>query len=591
MIGSSRAMERVYQLVEMVANRDTTVLVTGETGTGKELVAGAVHALSKRAKHPFVVVNCAAIPEALLEAELFGHARGAFTGAVQSRLGRIHVAQGGTLFLDEVGELPLSMQAKLLRFLQSGEVQRLGSSDVYRVDVRVVCATNVKLLELTRARQFRLDLYYRLAIFPVVIPPLRERMEDVRPLTEHFLEKLSAEGAMPRKYLSADALAYLGKAEWPGNVRELQHAIERAFILAGNDLTLGVEHFSRLANTTTKENFSSAVRCWQASCSHVSRDQPTHRPSTAAAHAAAASAESGSACCGARKLGARVCDVHAGGGVAGKIVYAAAAEVSRLHLELQRTNSELERSLEENARMRSYLTRVVESLPCGVLVVNASGTLQIINPEARRLFGTPVEWVLGDGTRPPKAFANAIDGLPMKAFVTEHEMLIQNGTETRSVGVLRTSLQDRMDGTGDTVWIVRDLTEQKRIAEERETARKSLALAEIATVLAHEIRNPLGSMELFTGLLADATAHLPETRQWITHLQAGLRALSATMTNVVDVSASIICVKTRFRLANALSFERFVVSGIRSAESRPSRARLPRHPQAASPSFKQSLPV
>ncbi len=243
MIGASRAMEQVYRLVQMVANRDTTVLVTGETGTGKELVAGAVHSLSKRAKHPFVVVNCAAIPESLLEAELFGHARGAFTGAVQSRLGRIHVAQGGTLFLDEVGELPLSMQAKLLRFLQSGEVQRLGSSDVYRVDVRVVCATNVDLLELTRVRQFRLDLYYRLAIFPVLMPPLRERLEDVRPLAEHFLEKLCAEDAMPQKHLSAEALGYLERAEWPGNVRELQHAIERAFILAGNDLTLGVGHF------------------------------------------------------------------------------------------------------------------------------------------------------------------------------------------------------------------------------------------------------------------------------------------------------------------------------------------------------------
>jgi transcriptional regulator with GAF, ATPase, and Fis domain len=243
MIGASRAMEQVYRLVQMVANRDTTVLVTGETGTGKELVAGAVHSLSKRAKNPFVVVNCAAIPESLLEAELFGHARGAFTGAVQSRLGRIHVAQGGTLFLDEVGELPLSMQAKLLRFLQSGEVQRLGSSDVYRVDVRVVCATNVDLLELTRVRQFRLDLYYRLAIFPVLMPPLRERLEDVRPLAEHFLEKLCAEDAMPQKHLSAEALGYLERAEWPGNVRELQHAIERAFILAGNDLTLGVGHF------------------------------------------------------------------------------------------------------------------------------------------------------------------------------------------------------------------------------------------------------------------------------------------------------------------------------------------------------------
>jgi transcriptional regulator with GAF, ATPase, and Fis domain len=243
MIGASRAMEQVYRLVQMVASRDTTVLVTGETGTGKELVAGAVHALSKRAKHPFVVVNCAAIPESLLEAELFGHARGAFTGAVQSRLGRIHVAQGGTLFLDEVGELPLSMQAKLLRFLQSGEVQRLGSSDVYRVDVRVVCATNVDLLELTRAKQFRLDLYYRLAIFPVWMPPLRERLEDVRPLAEYFLEKLCVEDSVPRKHLSVEAVAYLAAADWPGNVRELQHAIERAFILAGNDLEIGVGHF------------------------------------------------------------------------------------------------------------------------------------------------------------------------------------------------------------------------------------------------------------------------------------------------------------------------------------------------------------
>ena len=211
------------------------------------------------------------------------------------------------------------------------------------------------------------------------------------------------------------------------------------------------------------------------------------------------------------------------------------AEVSRLHAELQRTNSELERSLEENARMRGYLTRVVESLPCGVLVVNATGTLQIMNPEARRLLGTPVEWVLGEGTRLPTAFAKAIDGVPAKNFVSEQEALIQNGTSVCSIGVLRTNLSERADGAGDTVWIVRDLTEQKRIASERETARRSHALAEIATVLAHEIRNPLGSMELFTGLLADATAHLPETRQWITHLQAGLRALSATMTNVVDV--------------------------------------------------------
>jgi transcriptional regulator with GAF, ATPase, and Fis domain len=209
-------------------------------------VAGAIHELGKRSRSPLVVVNCAAIPEALLEAELFGQVRGAFTGAVQSRLGRIHVAQGGTLFLDEVGELPLPMQAKLLRFLQNGEVQRLGSSDVYRVDVRVVCATNVRLLDLVQAKQFRLDLYYRLAIFPIAMPPLRERPEDVPALAEHFLEKLSAETGVPRKNLTATALHHLQKAVWAGNVRELQHAIERAFILAGNDVK-GVYRHSGLA--------------------------------------------------------------------------------------------------------------------------------------------------------------------------------------------------------------------------------------------------------------------------------------------------------------------------------------------------------
>jgi len=248
MIGSSRAMDEVYELVRMVAHRDTSVLVTGETGTGKELVAGAIHQLSKRSRHPFVIVNCAAIPEALLEAELFGHARGAFTGAVQSRLGRIHVAQGGTLFLDEIGELPLSMQAKLLRFLQNGEVQRLGSSDVYRVDVRVVCATNVRLTELVKARQFREDLYYRLAIFPIAVPALRERAEDIATLSEYFLEKLSSEVSLPVKHLSTRALSYLQKKAWPGNVRELQHAIERAFILSGNDSELEMEHFRQLGS-------------------------------------------------------------------------------------------------------------------------------------------------------------------------------------------------------------------------------------------------------------------------------------------------------------------------------------------------------
>ena len=244
MIGTSRAMRQVYRMVRMVAPRDTTVLVTGETGTGKELIAEAIHGLSRRAKQPFAAVNCAAIPEALLEAELFGHVRGAFTGAVQSRLGRIHVAHGGTLFLDEVGELPLGMQAKLLRFLQNGEVQRLGSSDVHRVDVRVICATNVRLQELVQNKLFRQDLYYRLAVFPIAVPPLRERAEDIADLAEVFLERLASDAQVPRKRLTEAALAHLEGLDWQGNVRELQHALERAFILSGNERGLRPEHFS-----------------------------------------------------------------------------------------------------------------------------------------------------------------------------------------------------------------------------------------------------------------------------------------------------------------------------------------------------------
>jgi len=238
-------MQQLYGLVRMVASRDTTVLVTGETGTGKELVAQAVHNLSRRARHPYVVVNCAAIPESLLEAELFGHARGAFTGAVQSRLGRVHVAQGGTLFLDEIGDLPWSMQAKLLRFLENGEVQRLGSSDVYRVDVRVICATNAPLLELVQSKTFRRDLYYRLAIFPITAPPLRARLDDIAELATHFLTLLATEAGLPFKELSEAALDDLQKGRWNGNVRELQHAMERAFILSGNEAELLPDHFQK----------------------------------------------------------------------------------------------------------------------------------------------------------------------------------------------------------------------------------------------------------------------------------------------------------------------------------------------------------
>ena len=230
MVGQAPAMATVYRMARLVAPRTTPVLITGPTGTGKEVVAGAIHQLSPRAAKPFVVINCAAIPEALLESELFGYVRGAFTGAVQSRVGRIHSAHGGTLFLDEVGELPLGIQAKLLRFLDQGEVQRLGSSDVFRVDVRVVAATNAKLAEQTLHKQFREDLYYRLSVFPIELPPLAARRSDIEALARHFLS--SFQPPNQPQALAPESVRSLEKYAWPGNVRELQHVIERASILA-----------------------------------------------------------------------------------------------------------------------------------------------------------------------------------------------------------------------------------------------------------------------------------------------------------------------------------------------------------------------
>jgi DNA-binding NtrC family response regulator len=232
MIGTSPKMQQAYRLARLVAPRDTSVLIVGATGTGKELIARGIHQLSRRNQRPFIVVNCAAIPESLLEAELFGFTRGAFTGAVQARLGRIHAAHCGTLLLDEVGELSLGMQAKLLRFLQEGEVQRLGSADILRVDARVIASTNADLLQRAREKQFREDLYYRLAVFPVHLPPLRDRADDILPLALHFLETFCRHADVPQKLFSLEAVILLQKYLWPGNVRELQHWIERAFILS-----------------------------------------------------------------------------------------------------------------------------------------------------------------------------------------------------------------------------------------------------------------------------------------------------------------------------------------------------------------------
>ena len=226
-IGDSAAMRELNAMIRLVAPRDTTVLIEGPTGSGKELVAHALHVLSRRAAQGMAVLNCAAIPETLLEAELFGHTRGAFTGATQSRMGRIEAADGGTLFLDEIGEMPLGLQAKMLRFLECGEIQRVGDNAMTHVNVRVIAATHQPLEQRAAEGTFRLDLYHRLAVFPVEIPSLMERIEDLPLLAEHFLNRFGT------AHLSEGALKELTAHGWPGNVRELMHVIERATILCG----------------------------------------------------------------------------------------------------------------------------------------------------------------------------------------------------------------------------------------------------------------------------------------------------------------------------------------------------------------------
>jgi formate hydrogenlyase transcriptional activator len=236
MVGSSTAFRGVLDQIRTVAPTDSTVLIEGETGTGKELIAQAIHTLSRRRGKPFVKLNCAAIPLGLLESELFGHEKGAFTGAVSQKIGRFEAANGGTIFLDEIGDIPLELQAKLLRVLQEQEFERLGSTQTHRVNVRVVAATNQNLAGLVAEKQFRMDLYYRLNVFPVALPPLRHRLEDIPLLVAHFARRYAERMAKQIERIPSDSMEALVRYPWPGNIRELQNFIERAVILTEGDV-------------------------------------------------------------------------------------------------------------------------------------------------------------------------------------------------------------------------------------------------------------------------------------------------------------------------------------------------------------------
>ncbi|MBI3464787.1 MAG: sigma-54-dependent Fis family transcriptional regulator [Planctomycetes bacterium] len=238
LIGRAPAMHAVGRLIDTVAPTDSTVLILGETGTGKELVASTLHDRSHRAKMPFVPVNCAALPENLVESELFGHRKGAFTGADQHRKGLFEVAHGGTLFLDEVGELDKAIQVKLLRFLESGEVRRVGENEPFRVDVRVVCATNRNLIDMVDKDDFRQDLYFRINTFEIQLPPLRERVDDLAELAQHLLTRRRSSRGASVATLSEEALEELRAYHWPGNVRELANVVEHAAILSGGGTIL-----------------------------------------------------------------------------------------------------------------------------------------------------------------------------------------------------------------------------------------------------------------------------------------------------------------------------------------------------------------
>ncbi len=250
LVGSSAAMQQIYRLIGVVAQKPSTILIEGETGTGKELIARAIHYSGPRKDHPLVCVNCGAIPSNLLEDELFGHVKGAFTNAHQHRIGRFEQANHGTLFLDEVSNMTMDLQVKLLRVLQEREFQRVGSTATIKVDVRIVAATNVDLFEAVEKGDFRGDLYYRLNVIPIRVPPLRQRHEDIPPLVQHFIKKYCADQQLPIKNVSNDAIKYLMAFEWPGNVRQLENAIEMAVALSGDREILDLDDFPAVAKSS-----------------------------------------------------------------------------------------------------------------------------------------------------------------------------------------------------------------------------------------------------------------------------------------------------------------------------------------------------
>ncbi|MCX6634395.1 MAG: sigma-54 dependent transcriptional regulator [Acidobacteria bacterium] len=252
LVGESRAIQHVVEVIRLVGARRCTVLITGETGTGKEMAARALHMAGPRAQRPLVTVSCSALPEHLLEAELFGHVKGAFTGAINNRIGRFEQADGGSLFLDEIGDMPLDLQVKLLRVLQEREFQRLGSSETIRVDIRVVAASNCDLPERVRQGKFREDPYYRLNVVPIAMPSLRERLGDVPLLVEHFIEKICWQEGLPHKMVRKETLDRLCCHAWPGNVRQLENAVEMAVALSGDRKVLYPGDFPSPPNVSSK---------------------------------------------------------------------------------------------------------------------------------------------------------------------------------------------------------------------------------------------------------------------------------------------------------------------------------------------------